>query len=65
VLGSADEHRYEVGAVQLSARLRGVSPPVTHRLRVAESDLAAGLHAALEVGFGWSDGHPYTFQFRG
>jgi hypothetical protein len=48
---------YEVGAVQLSARLRGVSPPVTRRLRVAEQSSLAALHAALQVAFDWSDGH--------
>jgi hypothetical protein len=55
----------EVGAVQLTARLRGVSPPVTRRLRVAEQTLLAELHAALQVAFGWSDEHLYTFQIRG
>jgi hypothetical protein len=30
----ADEQ--QVGAIQLNALLRGVSPPVTHRLRLAE-----------------------------
>jgi hypothetical protein len=55
----------QVGAVQLSARLRGVSPPVTRRLRVAEQTSLAELHAALQVAFGWSDGHLYTFQIRG
>jgi hypothetical protein len=55
----------KVGAVQLSARLRGVSPPVTRRLRVAEQTSLAELHAALQVAFGWSDGHLYTFQIRG
>jgi hypothetical protein len=42
-----------VGAVQLSTRLRGVSPPVTRRLRVAEQTSLAELHAALQVAFGW------------
>jgi len=54
-----------VGAAQLCARLRGVSPPVTRRLRVAEQTSLAELHAALQVAFGWSDGHLYTFEFRG
>jgi hypothetical protein len=59
------EGEQKVGAVQLSARLRGVSPPVTRRLRVAEQTSLAELHAALQVAFGWSDGHLYTFQIRG
>jgi hypothetical protein len=42
-----------------------VSPPVTRRLRVAEQTSLAELHAALQVAFGWSDGHLYTFQIRG
>jgi hypothetical protein len=54
-----------VGAVQLSIRLRGVSPPVTRRLRVAEQTSLAELHAALQIAFGWSDEHLYTFQIRG
>jgi hypothetical protein len=59
------EAEQKVGAVQLSARLRGVSPPVTRRLRVAEQTSLAELHAALQVAFGWSDGHLYTYQIRG
>ena len=55
----------KVGAMQLSARLRGESPPVTRRLRVAEQTSLAELHAALQVAFGWCDGHLYTFQIRG
>ena len=46
------EAEHKVGAVQLSARLRGVSPPVTRRLRVAEQTSLAELHAALQVAFG-------------
>jgi hypothetical protein len=42
----------KVGAVQLSTRLRGVSPQVTGRLRVAEQTSLAELHAALQVAFG-------------
>jgi hypothetical protein len=55
----------KVGAVQLSTRLRGVSAPVTRRLRIAEQTSLAELHAVLQVAFGWSDGHLYTFQIRG
>jgi hypothetical protein len=54
-----------VGAVQLSARLRGVSPPVTRRLLIAEQASLADLHASLQVAFGWSDQHLYCFQIRG
>jgi len=43
-----------MGALQLSTRLSGVSPPVTRRLRVAEQTSLAELHAALQVAFGWS-----------
>jgi hypothetical protein len=35
---------------------------VTRRLRVAEQTSLAELHAALQVAFGWSDEHLYTFQ---
>jgi Plasmid pRiA4b ORF-3-like protein len=59
------EAQQTAGAVQLSARLRGVSPPVRRRLRVAEQISLAELHAALQVAFGWSDEHLYTFKIRG
>jgi len=39
------EAEQKVGAVQLSTRLRGVSPPVTRRLRVTEQTSLAELHA--------------------
>jgi hypothetical protein len=55
----------KVGAVQLSARLRGVSPPVTRRLVITEQASLAQLHATLQVAFGWSDEHLYAFQIRG
>ncbi|MGH8210694.1 MAG: IS1096 element passenger TnpR family protein [Steroidobacteraceae bacterium] len=55
----------EIGAVQLSVRLRGVSPPVTRRLRNCKQATLAQLHAALQVAFGWSDTHLYTFLIRG
>ena len=54
-----------MGAVQLSARLRGVSPPVTRRLLITEQASLAQLHATLQVAFGWSDEHLYSFQIRG
>ena len=57
--------RGEIGAIQLTARLRGVSPPVTRRLRIAEQATLAQLHAVLQVAFGWSDDHLYTFLIRG
>src|SRR6267154_2218686 len=55
----------KVGAVQLDARLCGVSPPVTRRLVITEQASLAQLHAALQVAFGWSDEHLYVFQIRG
>jgi hypothetical protein len=55
----------KVGAVQLNARLCGVSPPVTRRLLITEQASPAQLHAALQVAFGWSDEHLYVFQIRG
>jgi hypothetical protein len=55
----------EVGAVQLSTRLRGVSPPVVRRLLVSEQLSLAEVHQILRVAFGWSDEHPYTFLIRG
>jgi hypothetical protein len=55
----------KIGAVQLNVRLRGVSPPVTRRLVIAEQTSLAQLHAALQVAFGWSDEHLYVFQIRG
>ena len=55
----------KIGAVQLSARLCGVSPPVTRRLLITEQASLAQLHAALQVAFGWSDEHLYVFQIRG
>lgn len=57
--------RSEIGAIQLTARLRGVSPPVTRQLRIAEQATLAQLHAVLQVAFGWSDDHLYTFLIRG
>src|SRR5580704_16168072 len=55
----------EIGAVQLSVRLRGVSPPVRRRLRISEQATLAQLHAVLQVAFDWSDTHLYTFLIRG
>jgi len=55
----------EVGALQMLARVRGVSPPVTRRLQIAEQTTLKQLHAALQVAFGWVDEHLYTFQIRG
>ena len=55
----------EIGAVRLSVRLRGISPPVTRRLRIAEQATLAQLHSVLQVAFGWSDTHLYTFLIRG
>jgi hypothetical protein len=40
--------QHKVGAVQLSGRLGGVSPPVIRRLRVAEQTSLAELHAARD-----------------
>ena len=54
-----------IGAVQLNVRLRGVSPPVTCRLRISEQATLAQLHALLQVAFDWSDTHLYTFRIRG
>lgn len=54
-----------MGAVQISVRLQGVSPPVTRRLVVSEQASLAQLHAALQVAFGWSDEHMCVFQIRG
>lgn len=54
-----------MGAVHLSARLRGVSPPVTRSLLITEQASLAQLHATLQVAFGWSDEHLYAFQIRG
>jgi Plasmid pRiA4b ORF-3-like protein len=59
------EAERKVGAVQLSARLRGVSPPVTRRLVITEQSSLAELHAILQVSFGWSAQHLYRFQIRG
>jgi hypothetical protein len=55
----------QVGAVQLNARLCGVSPPVTRRLGITEQASLAQRHAALQVAVGWSDEHRYVFQIRG
>ena len=55
----------EIGAIQLFAWLRGVSPPVTRQLRLAEQATLAQLHAVLQVAFGWSDDHLHTFLIRG
>jgi hypothetical protein len=54
------EAEQKVGAVQLSARLRGVSPPVIRRLLITEQSSLAELHATLQVSFGWSDQHLYS-----
>lgn len=55
----------KVSAVQLHARLCGVSPPITRRLLITEQASLAHLHAALQVAFGWSDEHLYVFRIRG
>src|ERR1700676_3955187 len=59
------EAEQKVGAVQLSARLRGVSPPVLRLLLCTEQSSLAELHASLLGSFGWSDQHLYSFQIRG
>jgi Plasmid pRiA4b ORF-3-like protein len=59
------EAEQKVGAVRLSARLRGVSPAVIRRLLITEQSSLAELHANLQVSFGWSDQHLYSFQIRG
>jgi hypothetical protein len=59
------EAEQKVGAVQLSARLRGVSPPVIRRVLITEQSSLAELHATLQVSFGWSNQHLYSFQIRG
>jgi Plasmid pRiA4b ORF-3-like protein len=59
------EAEQKVGAVQLSARLGGVLPPVIRRLLITEQSSLAELHATLQVSFGWSDRHLYCFQIRG
>lgn len=38
---------------------------MTRGLRIAEQTSLAELHAALQVAFGWSDEHLYTFRIRG
>lgn len=55
----------KIGAVQIGARLCGVSPPVTRRIVITEQASLAQVHAALQVAFGWSDEHLYVFQIRG
>jgi len=55
----------QAGAVELDARRRGVSPPVTRRIWIGEQASLAELHAVLQVAFGWSDEHLYAFQIRG
>jgi Plasmid pRiA4b ORF-3-like protein len=56
------EAEQKVGAVQLSARLRCVSPPVIRRLLITEQSSLAELHATLQVSFGWSDQHLHCFH---
>jgi hypothetical protein len=46
------EAEQKVGAVQLNARLCGVSPPVTRRLVITEQASLGQLHAALQVARG-------------
>jgi hypothetical protein len=55
------EAEQKVGAVQLSARLRGVSPPVIRRLLITEPSSLAELHATLQVSFGTC----IVFRFSG
>lgn len=43
------EAEQKVGAVQLSDRLRGVSPPLTRRLLITEQSSLAELHATLQT----------------
>jgi Plasmid pRiA4b ORF-3-like protein len=59
------DNEHQVGAVRLNARLRGVSPPVTRGILIAEQASLGELHAVLQVAFGWSDEHLYVFQIRG
>src|SRR5579863_8881039 len=50
------ETERKVGALQLSARPRGVSPPVTRRLLIIEQSSLAELHATLQIGCSLGDG---------
>jgi len=59
------EAEQKVGAVQLSARLRGAEPAVIRRLLITEQSSLAELQATLQVSFGWSDQHLYCFQIPG
>jgi hypothetical protein len=65
MLGSGMDDEQQAGAVELDARLRGVSPPVTRRIWIGEQASLAELHAVLQVTFGWSDEHLCAFQIRG
>jgi hypothetical protein len=58
------ETEQSVGAVQLSARLRGVSPPVTRRLLITEQASLAQLHATCNR-FWMQRRASVSFQIRG
>jgi hypothetical protein len=60
-----ETHRHEAQIYQLRAVLRGLSPLIWRRLRVRSDSTVAQLHQALQVAFGWDDGHLNRFEIRG
>jgi Plasmid pRiA4b ORF-3-like protein len=47
---------------ELEVTLRGVSPPIWRRLRLAGSLTLRELHHVLQISFGWSDKHLHEFH---
>ena len=52
-------------AYQLRVVVRGVSPLIWRRLLVPADTTIAGLHAVLQIAFGWTGTHLHRFVVHG
>jgi hypothetical protein len=50
---------------QLRVVVRGVSPLIWRRLLIAADTTIAGLHAVLQIAFGWTGTHLHRFVVQG
>ena len=52
-------------AYQLRVVVRGVSPLIGRRLLIPADTMIAGLHAVLQIAFGWTGTHLHRFVVAG
>jgi len=53
------------GVYQLRVVVHGVRPLIWRRLLVPADTTIAGLHAVLQIAFGWTDTHLHRFVVHG